>query len=1129
MQINKKITLLILSLFVLLSIVLAVYLKFRINQNQFFLENLKTQQEQIVKTALSTKSNIAKTLVFDYTYWDEVVDYIEQKKDKEWENTILATIIPTYKTNAVWVLNMNRTNIYHANNVNDSVDIALNPEKEIFDLLDKNHFIHFFKKTNHGIIEIHGATAHPSNDIERKTPPRGYFFIGQLYDTAYLSQLTALTNCNLDIVDNDTVNPEDKSQIRTVIPLFDSFNNNISYLIFTKKYNNIENLYKISIFYFVSLIIAVILSLILLYFSLNQWVNKPLGEIMNSLSNNKTENLAQLLKEKNEFGKIAELLINFMNQKQILHDEISKRELAEQAFSDQEKLYKSLFNNKLIGIVFSKNYKIIDANACFLKFISFRKFNEIKALNILDLFTENSRTILLEQLSYTKIQNNIELELIGSENSVMNVMLNYQNVEIENVIYQLFFFNDISEKKKIENELVTEKQYFQHLFNESPDAIVITDSECKIIKTNKSFSRLFGYTEDEIIGKTTTELFADKTNREEIQSLIRRILNGETISFETTRINKAGDKIDTQILGTPFALDSNKTGIYAIYRDISEKKKYHEELKSKGLLFKSIANILSNLWKIENESISINLFLKSIGQITNTERVYIIKNHEIDKNPMMKLLYEWTKTPEISVINNSDFNKIAYLPDYKNWFNALKAKDEILIKYSVTNKEKLRFLNQSLNSLMLIPIHINSEFWGFIGFDNCISEYSWNDTEISIIHIASNNISSFIERKNIENELINARKIAEESDKLKTNFIANMSHELRTPLNGMLGFAELLDDELVEPSHKDMIDVIQKSGLRLMDTLNSILDLSLIEANSIVLNKFSFDIKSLINEKIELYRKNASIKNLYLHFDAETNYQIFTDFKLLSRIVSNILDNAVKYTKKGGISIVLETETTNDENYLLIKIKDTGIGIDEKNYEYIFNHFTQVSNGLSREYEGSGIGLSICKKYIDLLNGNIIVESKINKGSSFIIKVPGLILNEEKLNSDVSKSLNSKKARILLVEDEISNREYTFYVLSKEFEVDLAENGLEALEMIKSVVYDAVLMDINLGRGLSGVETVKEIRKNENYSNTPIAAVTANAMHGHEESYLRDGMTHYISKPYNRSEIINLVYLMLKK
>lgn len=1129
MQINKKITLLILFLFVMLSIVLAVYLKFRINQNQIYFENLKNQQEQIAKTALSTKANVAKTLVFDYTYWDEVVDYIEQKKDKEWENTILATIIPTYKTNAVWVLNMNRTNIYHANNVNDSVDIALNPEKEIFDLLDKNHFIHFFKKTNHGIIEIHGATAHPSNDIERKTPPRGYFFIGQLYDTAYLNQLTALTNCNLDIVDNDTVNPEDISQIRTVIPLFDSFNNNISYLIFTKKYNNIENLYKISIFYFVSLIIAVILSLILLYFSLNQWVNKPLGEIMNSLSNNKTENLAQLLKEKNEFGKIAELLINFMNQKQILHDEISKRELAEQAFSDQEKLYKSLFNNKLIGIVFSKNYKIIDANACFLNLISFRKFNEIKTLSILDLFIDSSKTKLLEQLSYTKTKNNIELELIGSNNSVKYVLVNYQNVEIENVIYQLFFFNDISDKKKIENELITEKQYFQHLFNESPDAIVITDFECKIIKTNKSFSRLFGYTEDEIIGKTTSELLADKTNKEEIQSLIRRILNGETISFETTRINKAGEHIDTQILGTPFLLNDNKTGIYAIYRDISEKKKYHEELKSKGLLFKSIANILSNLWKIENESISINLFLKSIGQITNTERVYIIKNQEIDKNPMMKLLYEWTKTPEISVINNSDFNKIAYLPDYKNWFNALKAKDEILIKYSVTNKEKLRFLNQSLNSLMLIPIQINSEFWGFIGFDNCISEYSWNDTEISIIHIASNNISSFIERKNIENELINARKIAEESDKLKTNFIANMSHELRTPLNGMLGFAELLDDELVEPSHKDMIDVIQKSGLRLMDTLNSILDLSLIEANSIVLNKFSFDIKSLINEKIELYKKNASIKNLYLHFDTETNYQIFTDFKLLSRIVSNILDNAVKYTKKGGISIVLETETTNDENYLLIKIKDTGIGIDEKNYEYIFNHFTQVSNGLSREYEGSGIGLSICKKYIDLLNGNIIVESKINKGSSFIIKVPGLILNEEKLNSDVSKSLNSKKARILLVEDEISNREYTFYVLSKEFEVDLAENGLEALEMIKSVVYDAVLMDINLGRGLSGVETVKEIRKNENYSNTPIAAVTANAMHGHEESYLRDGMTHYISKPYNRSEIINLVYLMLKK
>ncbi len=1129
MKIKNKITLVLLISLLFLTLILTIYLRIRINQNKVYFENFKLQQEKVVNTAISTKSNIAKTLVFDYTYWDEVVDYVHQKKDKVWENNILGTVIPSYKINAVWVLNTKRTCLFHKNNIHDSSEVILNLENEIYEKLFTNHFIHFFINTQKGIIEIHGATIHPSNDIQRNMEPQGYFFIGQYYDSVYLNELSLLTDSKVIISQTDSnIESKDYTDIRTIIPLKDGFNNNISELTFIKKYNNLENFIKISRIYLIFLIFSIILTLFFFYISFNIWVNKPIQEIMKSLSNNETKNLAKLLKKKNEFAKIAEILINFMNQKQILQDEINKRELAEQAFTDKEKLYKRLFNNKLIGIVFSKDQKIVDANAAFLNFVSFLNIKEIKSLKIIDLFTDNSKAILLELLSNNKNENNIELEIISSKNTIRDVLVNFQNVEIDNNVYQLFFFNDISKIKKIENDLIYEKQYFQHLYNESPDAILISDNEGIIIKINNSFTKLFGYTELETYGKKTIDLISNETNKAEILNLIKRINKGETISFESKRITKERKEIDVQIICTPIELNKENTGIYEIYRDISDKKKYNEELKSKGLLFKSIANILSNLWKIENESNSINYFLKSLANITNSDRVYIFRNYKDIDEVNMKLIYEWTNSSNISVIDNPLFANIPYKPDYTEWYSTLNKKRDILIQYNNTSKSnKINFLNQSINSIILLPLEINSTFWGFIGLDNCVTEHYWNDTEISIIHIASNNLSSYFERKLSADELIKAKKVAEESDKLKSNFIANMSHELRTPLNGMLGFTELLDEELTDKSHKEMLDIIQKSGLRLMDTLNSILDLTMIEANVIVLNKFVFEINSLIYEKIELYKKNALIKNLFIHFDTESNYQIFTDFKLLSRIISNILDNAVKYTKKGGIKIKLETETKQNENYLIIKIKDTGIGIEEKHYHFIFNHFTQVSNGLSREYEGSGIGLSICKKYIDLLNGSIEVESKINEGSLFTIKIPGLITTQKQIESKNIINTN-EKAKILLVEDEISNREYTFYVLSKEFNVDIAENGKDAINLTRTNNYDAILMDINLGRGLNGVETVAEIRKNASYNSTPIAAVTANAFQSQEEEFLNNGMTHYIAKPYNKNDIINFVYKMLK-
>ncbi len=1133
MKIKNKLFLVLLISFLFLIIALSIYMKFRQKHNNVLFDTYKTQQEQVIHTSIFTQSNNIKTLVFDYTYWDEVVDYVNGKKDKEWETDILTTLLPTYKMNGLWVFNLKKNEVYQINDIGDSTKINLNLSNKNWENLNKNHFISFIQKTKDGYIELHGATIHLSSDIKREKDYYGYFFVGKYYDSNYFNLLTELTSCDISIIKADSlIIPIYKAKINIVVPLKNANNQTIANLVFSKNYKMLQDLRNMSVFYMIFILFSVIITLLAFYICFHLWVNRPLTAIMNTLQSNNTESITPLLKRKNEFGKIGELIVNFIKQKDELQQEINKRQQVELAYSTQEKLHKSLFNSSLMGVSFSKGQQIINANEVFIKLFEFDSLKEIKNKQIIDLVTENSKQLLhnrfISKSNNQSIEDSYELEIICKSGKTKQVMVYTQDIQIDNEIYQQTIINDITEKKKYEIELLVEKAYFQQLFDESPDAIAITDNQAIILKINKKFTSLFGFSNQEAIGKTTIELLQPDSKNDEIITLVNKVLNGESVSYESIRKNKNGEKIDVHILGTPILVNNSQLGIYAIYRDITNKKKYNDELKLRSIIFKSLANGLSNLWKLEAGEKSINLFLETIGKATNGDRAYIFKNNNIDNEITMSLIYEWVEDTINPEINNSFKQNIAYHPTYTRWYKMLSQGKTISYKASdLTEIEKNIFITNDIKAFMFVPVFVKNTLWGFIGLDNCKKERLWSDTELSIMSIAANNIGNFIEQKEIEEELKTAKHKAEESERLKSNFIANMSHELRTPLNGMLGFAELLNDDLDNMEHKEMVSVIQKSGNRLMDTLNSILDLSLIEANRIVVRKVNVDINSIFAEKQDYYQMMAHQRQLKFSINTKHNYQINTDIKFLNRILNNLVDNAFKYTKKGGVTIDLTDEKINGTDYLIIKIIDTGIGIENKYFTEIFQYFRQISEGLSREYEGNGIGLTICKKYIDLLKGTIEVESKIGEGSTFTIKLPGLLpQNSQNYSQAIIENLSSKP-KILLVEDEISNREYTFYVLSRVFDMDVAVNGFEAISLTKTNVYAAILMDINLGKGINGIEATNEIRKNPLYENIPIAAVTANAMQGQREEYLENGMTHYISKPYNKKEIINFVNKMI--
>lgn len=395
--------------------------------------------------------------------------------------------------------------------------------------------------------------------------------------------------------------------------------------------------------------------------------------------------------------------------------------------------------------------------------------------------------------------------------------------------------------------------------------------------------------------------------------------------------------------------------------------------------------------------------------------------------------------------------------------------------------------------------------------------------------------SEMRERRELQHELMKARERAKESDQLKSTFLSNISHELRTPLNGILGFIDILKAEFENSEFGEIADNIDRSGNRLLGTLNSIIDLSLIETNRNEIDKEEVNITELIQNKVQLYQDYAESKNIELKFHySDTQIVSRTDPRLMGHVISNLLDNAIKYTNKGLVKVSLEQQWIGNRQHALIKVSDTGIGIADADFSKIFERFRQSSEGQNRAYEGMGIGLSICKHFIELLDGEIWLESELGKGSIFYIKIPSYPIELAYQENDDSTIFQAKESNsesrpkpgrpfVLIVENDQSNREYMKYVLLEHCEVDVTISGTRALEMLKKNNYDLIFMDVNLDKDMTGVETMFKIRKLQKFSHVPIVAVSANVMKDKKEFFSERGFSHFLPKPFSRDTLLHLL------
>jgi PAS domain S-box-containing protein len=641
---------------------------------------------------------------------------------------------------------------------------------------------------------------------------------------------------------------------------------------------------------------------------------------------------------------------------------------------------------------------------------------------------------------------------------------------------------DISEKKRAEAELEESREKYRGLSEASFEAIFISEKGI-CIEQNLSAEKMFGYTSEEATGKFGTEWIAPEYR----EMVMKNMLSGYENPYEAVALRKDGTTFPCVLHGKMTHYKGRNVRVTSL-TNISDRKFAEDALRESEERFRVL---------FEGAPDAIILTDPESGKIL-----------DINKATCRLLL---KKPDEIVGMSQHELHQLT---------------DDEHIESTLDH-----FVKESKNQGFAHPVE------GVVVRADGVQvpvEMLAQMIRIQDKSMIMATLRDITLRKQAEAELIEAKERAQESDRLKSAFLTNMSHEIRTPMNAILGFSGLLEDDNLTPEERmEYISIISTKGHHLMTILNDIIDLSIIHSNQITINKTTFNLNLLLNSLLMTFEKEkAQMNKDHIRLELEKTISdsfsnIFTDKVRLSQILNNLIANALKFTTTGFIKFGYRQE----EEVLLFFVQDTGKGIARDKHQVIFERFRQVEESNVRAFGGAGLGLSISKELVGLLDGNIWLTSEEGQGSTFFFTLPASILTHHKNVIEPHQpkydSYDFSGKTILVAEDVFSNFQLVKMILRHYKPTILhATNGLNAVEICRTNLDVAiVLMDVRMPV-MDGYEATREIRKNR--PKLPIIALTAHALTDEKNRCLEAGCNDYISKPVDYQKLTKMIDQYLK-
>ncbi|MEG3871799.1 PAS domain S-box protein [Microcoleus sp. Z1_B5] len=677
-----------------------------------------------------------------------------------------------------------------------------------------------------------------------------------------------------------------------------------------------------------------------------------------------------------------------------------------------------------------------------------------------------------------------------------------------NVIYGMCAFQDITERKLAEKVLkeyndnlavqVAERtadfakaqEKFSKAFRLSPNAITLTRiSDGRHIEANESFCRMMGYSHEEIIGKTAVELnfWASLGERDR---MIQMLKNKTAIhNYELRFRNKNGTE-RTALLSIETINIDGEACFLSISSDITERQKAETALR-------------------EAEEKYRNIYENALNGIFQTA----IDGKYISANPALANIYGYDSPADLIAVQPNFHNQLYVKPNRRDEFAALMNEDGILSNFESE-------IYRKDGSIIWIS-------------ENCRAVCD----EAGNLLYYEGFIKDITDSKQAEIKMQQAKEAAEAANKAKSTFLANMSHELRSPLNAVIGFAQvMLRSKTLSQENQEDVGIILRSGEHLLTLINQVLDLSKIEAGRTTINSKSFDLYQLIDDLEDMFALKAEQKGLQLIFDrdAEVPHYICTDEVKLRQVLINLLNNAIKFTSEGGVSMQVKagrrnihknsTDQLPGHYWLHFEVQDTGAGIAAEEINQLFEAFVQTKTGKDSQ-EGTGLGLAISRQFVQLMGGEITVSSEIGKGALFQFDIQVHLVEGSEIESKktqrrvVALEPNQPSYRLLIVDDKPLNRQLLVKLLSPlGFELREANNGKEAVDIFREWEPHLIWMDMRMPV-MDGYEATKQIKTTTGGQATAIVALTASVLEEERAVILSAGCDDFMRKPFREEDI----------